>query len=65
MTRTGRTDEPTDEPPDAAAYTAAILVHLGLLTPGSGFLPTDKARRAQAVYSLCFAATGRPLPHEN
>jgi len=43
---------------------AAILVHLGLVHPGSGLLPVDAAARAQSIRGLvyiaanCYAAIG-------
>jgi GST-like protein len=44
--------------PDGAVLTesAAILIHLGLVCPASGLLPTDNAARAQAIRALVFIA---------
>jgi GST-like protein len=57
---------PTLELPDGGALTesAAILIHLGLVYPESGLLPSDASARAQAIRGLvyvaanCYAAIG-------
>lgn len=57
---------PTLVLPDGSALTesAAILIHLGLAHPGSGLLPDDASKRAQALRGLvyiaanCYAAIG-------
>jgi GST-like protein len=49
---------PTLELDDGAVLTesAAILIHLGLTTPGSGLLSSDSAIRAQQIRGLVFIA---------
>jgi GST-like protein len=49
---------PTLVLPDGAVLTesAAILIHLGLVEPGAGLLPTRPAPRAQAIRGLVFIA---------
>ena len=49
---------PTLVLPDGSAMSesAAILIHLGLVHPGSGLLPDDPAARAQAIRGLVFIA---------
>lgn len=49
---------PTLVLPDGAVLTesAAILVHLGLVEPGAGLLPTRPAPRAQAIRGLVYIA---------
>ncbi len=49
---------PTLLDPDGAVMTesVAILMHLGLMFPASGLLPTDPAARAQALRGLVFVA---------
>lgn len=50
---------PTLVAPDGMVLTesAAVLIHLGLLCPGSGLLPADPNTRAQVLRGLVFAAT--------
>ena len=49
---------PTLMLPDGTAMSesAAILIHLGLVHPGSGLLPDDPSARAQAIRGLVFIA---------
>lgn len=49
---------PTLQLPDGGVMTesAAILVHLGLVHPDAGLLPTDAAARAQSLRGLVFIA---------
>jgi GST-like protein len=49
---------PTLMLPDGSAISesAAILIHLGLVHPGSGLLPDDPSARAQAIRGLVFIA---------
>ncbi|WP_283147915.1 glutathione S-transferase family protein [Silvimonas soli] len=57
---------PTLVLPDGSVLSesAAILIHLGLVYPDSGLLPTDASQRAQAIRGLvyitanCYAAIG-------
>ena len=49
---------PTLQLPDGSVLTesAAILIHLGLMFPAAGLLPTDEPARAQAIRGLVFIA---------
>ena len=49
---------PTLVLPDGSVMTesAACLIHLGLVYPGSGLLPEDPSRRAQSIRALVFIA---------
>jgi GST-like protein len=49
---------PTLKLPDGSVLSesAAILIHLGLLVPACGLLPTDPGRRAQALRGLVYIA---------